>query len=97
MRRVREELTRHVGGKPSATQKALIDRAAMLAMHLARMDTRAVQEGGFTDHASREYLAWSNSFTRTMAALGMQAASARAPDIRALMAERAAGTGRAAP
>jgi hypothetical protein len=38
MARVREELTQHLGGKPSATQKILIDRAAALSLRLHLMD-----------------------------------------------------------
>jgi hypothetical protein len=64
----------HVGGKPSATQKALIERAAMLTLHLARMDMRAMEAGDLSDHASRQYLAWSNTLSRTLTQLGLEAA-----------------------
>jgi hypothetical protein len=80
MRRVREELTRHVGGNPSATQIALIDRAAMLTLHVSKMDQRAVEAGEFSDHASRQYLAWSNTLTRTLRQLGLEAAKPAKPD-----------------
>jgi hypothetical protein len=59
------------------TQIALIDRAAMLTLHLARMDAKAIEAGEFSDHASRQYLAWSNTLTRTLKALGLEPASAR--------------------
>jgi hypothetical protein len=73
LRRARTELTTHIGGKPSATQKALIDRAAMLTLHIARMDAKAIEAGDFSDHASRQYLAWSNTLTRTLRTLGLEA------------------------
>jgi hypothetical protein len=74
LRRTRAAMIKHVGGRPSATQRALIERAAMLTLHLARMDTRAMEAGDMSDHASRQYLAWSNTLTRTLAHLGLAAA-----------------------
>ena len=89
LRRTKAALTVHLGGKPSATQKAMIDRAAMLTLHLARMDERAVQLGEFSDHASRQYLAWSNSLTRTLALLGLDATAAARPSLRDYLAGKA--------
>lgn len=71
---LRAELVRHVGGKPTATQRALIDRAAMLQTHLARMDERMFRDGEMSDHAGRQYLAWANSVSRMLQALGLDAA-----------------------
>jgi hypothetical protein len=74
IRDVRADLIKHVGGKPSATQRVLIERAVMLTVQLGRMDARSLADGVMSDHASREYLAWSNTLTRTMRALGLMAA-----------------------
>jgi hypothetical protein len=63
IRDVRADLMKHVGGTPSATQRALIERAVMLTVQLSRMDAKALREGAMSDHASREYLAWSNTLT----------------------------------
>ena len=82
LRRTKADLTVHIGGKPSATQRALIDRAAMLTLHLARMDQKAMETGEFSDHASRHYLAWSNSLRLNMVALGLQPAKAARPSLR---------------
>jgi hypothetical protein len=41
MRRTREALALHCGGRPSATQRALIDRAAWLTLFVARLDEKA--------------------------------------------------------
>ena len=82
LRRTKAALTAHVGGKPSATQRALIDRASQLTLHVARMDAKAMEEGCLSDHASRVYLAWSNSLARTLALLGMDAAKASRLTIR---------------
>lgn len=72
IRDVRADLMKHVGGKPSATQRALIERAVMLTVQLSRMDAKALRDGAMSDCASREYLAWSNTLTRTLKALGLK-------------------------
>jgi hypothetical protein len=66
-------LTAHLGGNPSVTQRRLIDRAAWLSLHLAQIDQRAVEGKGMSAHDARTYLGWSNTLTRTLAALGLQA------------------------
>lgn len=77
-RALRTELVLHVGGKPTATERALIDRIAMLQTHLARMDERIFEAGELSDHASRQYLAWANSVSRMLQALGLKGAPAKA-------------------
>jgi hypothetical protein len=75
LRRFRESLVAHIGGTPSAVQTALIERAAQLQLRIALFDAKFVEKGGMSDHDSRTYLAWSNSLTRTLAQLGLHAAS----------------------
>ncbi|MEK1928492.1 MAG: hypothetical protein AAAC47_01670 [Pararhizobium sp.] len=71
MQTVRDDLTAHIGGRPSATQKALIDRAAWLQLHVSLMDAKTLEDGGpLSERDSRQYLAWSNSLTRIMRDLG---------------------------
>lgn len=80
MRRVRSELTAHVGGRPSATQRMLIERSATLSLYVTMLDRKAMQGGAMTEHDSRTYLAWSNSLTRTLRELGVdRSASPLAP------------------
>ena len=71
-RALRTELIGHVGGCPSAAQRALIDRCAMLQTHLARMDEKVFGQGEMSDHASRQYLAWANAVSRMLQALGLK-------------------------
>jgi hypothetical protein len=101
LREARAELTAHVGGNPSATQRALIDQAAQLRLRLACMDRKFAESGAFTEHDSRTYLAWSNSYTRALAQLGMKSAEAKGMSLTerlaAAAAARAAGTPPAAP
>lgn len=74
---VRADLTAHVGGKPSATQRMLIDRAARLSLQVAQLDAKMSAPGGLTEHDHRTYLAWSNTLTRTLRTLGLTAVSQR--------------------
>jgi hypothetical protein len=72
MQTVRDELTDHVGGNPTAPQRALIERAAMLTLHVALMDAKVMEPdaGPLSERDSRQYLAWSNALTRIMRDLG---------------------------
>ena len=80
MRRVREELTAHLGGKVSPVQSVLITRAAWLSLYIDRIDREAIKAGGaMKEHLSRQYLAWNNTLTRTLARLGLQGAPSQDP------------------
>jgi len=71
-RRVVRQLQHHVGGTPSHAQELLIGRIAWLSVHLARMDQRILESGEMSEHTGKQYLAWSNSITRGLVALGLQ-------------------------
>jgi hypothetical protein len=92
--KVMADLTAHCGGKPSATQRALIDRAAWLTLYVAKIDRRTAEGGTMTEHDSRTYLAWSNALARTLAKIGLKGADheeVMSPlDYMAQRAERAA-------
>lgn len=79
-RRIVRQLTSHVG-KPSHAQELLIGRIAWLQVHLAHIDERAMQDGGLSPHATREYLAWSNSLAKLLDKLGLKGAPAPQPTI----------------
>jgi hypothetical protein len=87
--RVRGDLTRHVGGTPSAVQRALIDQAAMLQLHVAMMDARALGRGGLSARDARQYLAWANALSQLLRQLGLRGT----PAPRRSPAEHMAGTG----
>ena len=67
MGRTRQRLTLHVG-QPSATQKALIERAVMLTLHLSRLDAHALKTGQPID--TRSYLTLNVALSRILLALG---------------------------
>jgi hypothetical protein len=86
LRETVRDLTHHVGGHPSATQRALIERAAWLTLHVAQLDAKATATGSMTDHSARHYLAWSNSLTRTLRELGLKGPAERAPTLAEVIA-----------
>ena len=91
MREWREELTLHVGGKPTATQKMLIERACRLHLRLTLLDRDTLTEAGMSEKHAREYCAWANALTRILAALGPPASGAPpAPTLNRYLAERSA-------
>jgi hypothetical protein len=91
VRKVRRELTAHLGGKPSAAEMLLIDRCAWLSLRLAQLDAK-LANGGLTEHDGRFYIAWSNTLTRTLRSLGLKGAKDQVParSLADLLAERAA-------
>ena len=86
----RAELSRHAGGKPSATERVLIERAAALTVHVAHFDRTALEGGGMSDHAARQYLAFSNSLSRVMRALGIKGVPERPLTMAELLASERA-------
>jgi hypothetical protein len=88
MREVVAELTRHVGGRPSSVQKLLIDRAAKLHLRLLIMDAATEPGGGMSEKNAREYLCWSNAYTRTLGLLGLRATEARPESLAEVLASR---------
>ena len=52
----------------------------MLQLRCAALD-RKVLDGTFTDFDAKTYLAFSNSLTRTLKALGVQPAAPKAPTL----------------
>ena len=87
----------HVGGKPSIVQRALISRAARMALHLELLDERTLGDGKpLTTHDHKHYVAWSNALTRLLGQLGVTAAPPPQPSLREVLADLATREGAAA-
>jgi hypothetical protein len=52
MRRVRAELITHCGGNPTAVQRALIERAAILSLRVEQLDAKIVAGEALTSFQS---------------------------------------------
>ncbi|HQT89610.1 MAG TPA: hypothetical protein PK677_13845 [Acidiphilium sp.] len=85
---LRAELVKHIGGAPNAAQRALIDRIAMVQVRMAIMDEKMFRDGDLSEHAGREYLAWANSMSRMLQALGLDGAPAPQPTLADYLASK---------
>jgi hypothetical protein len=81
MRRVRNDLTAHVGGQPSATQRMLIEQVASLTLRIHLMDRQALKIGETTFSQAKDYLCLTNSLSRLLKQLGMNGAPDRPTSI----------------
>jgi hypothetical protein len=90
VRTTRDDLIRHCGGNPSAVQRQLIDRIAVLTLHVATFDAKAIEAGGLSERDSRQYLAYSNSLARALRQLGLQGDPKPAPKLADLFPARPA-------
>jgi hypothetical protein len=70
VRRVKAELTALVGGNPTHDQAMLIDRTAIITLHLAQLDRKIMAGEDLTLHDSNQYIAWANLHRRNLAQLG---------------------------
>lgn len=82
MQATRDELTAHIGGSPSATERRLIDRACWLELRIVQMDAQAVERGVMSERDTRGYLAWCNSFRRVLVELGLERRTTAAPSLK---------------
>jgi hypothetical protein len=75
MQNVIAELTQQIGGKPNPSQRAMIERAAWLQLHVSLMDRKLIEEGSgaLSERDGRQYLAWSNALTRLHRDLNLKA------------------------
>jgi hypothetical protein len=90
----RRELTEHCGGKPSVTQRALIERTVLLHLRLHLMDRETIRTPGMAERNGREYICLNSAYTRTIKALGIKGAiqaPPATPTLRDHLARRAAG------
>ena len=77
-----DELTEHVGGKPSATQTRQIARAARIELYMSLMDARADLNGAvLSERDSHSYLAWCNSYRLILRDLGLERRAAPGPSL----------------
>jgi hypothetical protein len=90
IRKTRAELLAHVGGDPSATQRALIKQLVQIKLRLAVMDRKFCQTGAQTDHDSRTYLAWANTYARSLRQFGMESVKRPGPTLADHFAARTA-------
>jgi hypothetical protein len=94
MRETRAALLAHFDGRPTATQRILIERAVTKAGYLARLDSEALSPDGMSDHRRREYQAADNSYRLILRELGLKNAPVhqRAANLQDYTASRASSS-----
>jgi hypothetical protein len=97
MQAVRAELVAHVGGRPSAVQRRLIERAAILHLRLVLMDAQTAPGGGISEKNAREYVCWHNAYVRTLRELGLKGTAERPPSLADILAGHTSPNGHAPP
>lgn len=85
----RAELIAHVGGKPSATQRMMIERAVWLSLQVAMLDLKQAENQAFTMHDTKAYLGWTNTLTRLLRHLGMTGAAEKPRSLQEHLATKA--------
>jgi len=77
VKRLREDLTEHLGHEPSAVERIYIDRACWLSLRIALLDKKIAAHQDFTLPDTNFYLAWNNSLVRLLARLGLESPKAK--------------------
>lgn len=95
-KRFEADLVAHVGGRPSATQAALIAQGVQLSLRLAAMDDAFAARGEQSAHDGRQYLAWSNALSRLLRSLGTKGTAQKPPNLADYLAARQTGGAKAA-
>ena len=95
IRDLERQLTQHVGGDPSITQKLLIERLIKIRLQLDLLDKK-LAEGGWTHLDGRTYAGLLNAYRLTVRELGLQPAKHKQPSLAEHFAARAAAGGDAA-
>lgn len=88
-RLLRDGLVRHVGGSPNHVQTALIERIIQIKLRITAMDADFAHTGSMSEHATKSYLAWSNSYVRALNTLGLKAAPEPAASLTDIVGEHA--------
>jgi hypothetical protein len=88
MKETRQELTQHLGGSPSVTQRLMIDRIATMMLRMELMDREAFNGTPMSDRDQRAYLGWANSVSRMLRHLGLKGADGKAPTLKDYFAKQ---------
>jgi hypothetical protein len=88
MREVSDELTAHIGGKPTITQRMMIERAATISLRIRLLDRLTLSDAGLSEKNAREAVCWENALRRTLIALGIKGASERTPSLQDYLAAK---------
>ena len=87
IRDLEQQLVEHVGGKPSITQRLLIDRIIKIRLQLDGLDEK-LAAGNWTPHDSRTYGGLLNAYRLTAREIGIKPAAAKPPSLAEYLAAK---------
>jgi hypothetical protein len=87
-------LTAHLGREPSYPEKIILGRVVAVEWELRRLDAKLDAGEELSGHALRARLAAETRLRLDLQAIGLQPCKPRQPDIREILAQRAAEAGR---
>lgn len=76
---VRDNLTAHVGGEPSAAEQLLIDSTTVLAVVTSIMGNAILEDSADAPARTATFLAWNNTLRRNLEALGIKSKAKALP------------------
>jgi hypothetical protein len=88
IRDLERQLTDHLGGAPSITEKLLIERLIKTTMQLAALDEKMASDN-WSDHDSRTHNGLVNRQRLLLRELGLKRAAARVPSLTDYLASKA--------
>ena len=77
LKQLTRELVAHVGGKPSVTQRLLIERAVQMRAQLVELDAKLAKGETWSVLDTRTYSALGNSYRNTLCKLGLDSADSK--------------------
>jgi hypothetical protein len=86
LKEIREELSNHCGGAPTAPQRLLIERVSLLLLRLELFDKQNLA-GEMPESAHKTYLGWVNAASRSLRHLGLQPPPPPEKSVTELLAE----------
>ena len=80
LRAVTAQLIAHLGGKATVTEKILVDQCAQLCLRLAQLNDK-MASGSLSETDNKVYVCFSNTLSRMMRQLGLDARKAAPPTL----------------
>jgi hypothetical protein len=84
-----DDLVEHVGGRPTAPQKLLIDASVILVLRLRVALDRYATGDGDCESLDRHVVALQNGLRQNLLAIGLQRPTEQAPSLKAYLEGRA--------
>jgi hypothetical protein len=72
VKRLRDDLIKHIGGNPSVVQRVMIERCCFLQLRISLLDIKITSGHTWTENDNNSYLSWTANLVRIMSRLGVE-------------------------